>query len=268
VDPSLYLCRIGYSGPRDPTPEVLRRIHRAHLFTVPFENLDIHLKRPIVLDEERILDKIVRQHRGGFCYELNGGFAVLLRSLNFHVTQLSAGVARADGSFGPDFDHMTLLVETPEPWLCDVGFGDCFLEPLPLVPDVEFHQQGFGYRSFQIGSHWLLQRREQNGEWKSLYKFTLIPRQLSDYVPMCHYQQTSPESHFTRQRICSRATPEGRLTLSDLRFIVTQSGRRTETELSGEEEYRKALKEHFAIDLGDAEFVAPKFAESKTGRGG
>src|SRR5450432_2208551 len=134
MDVQAYLHRIRFSVSQvdPPSSDLLRALHRAHLFTVPFENLDIHIKREIFCDEARILHKIVNQHRGGFCYELNGAFAVLLRALGFQVTLLSARVAKDDGSFGPEFDHLTLRVDLEEPWLADVGFGDCFLDPLRL----------------------------------------------------------------------------------------------------------------------------------------
>src|SRR5206468_7848795 len=108
-----YLQRINYRGEQTPTAATLRELHRAHLLTAPFENLDIHLGRPILIDQDVLFDKIVRRRRGGFCYELNGLFALLLRGLGFEVTLLSAGVARANGDFGPDYDHLTLLVECP-----------------------------------------------------------------------------------------------------------------------------------------------------------
>src|SRR4051794_41870306 len=108
-----YFDRIHYQGERAPTAAMLRELHRAHLLAVPFENLDIHLGRRIVLDEDALFDKIVRRRRGGFCYELNGLFALLLRQLGFDVTLLAAGVVRADGGFGPKFDHLTLLVRIP-----------------------------------------------------------------------------------------------------------------------------------------------------------
>src|SRR6187397_3354830 len=108
MDFQSYLQRINYRGEQTPTAATLRELHRAHLLTVPFENLDIHLGRPIVLEQGALFDKIVRRRRGGFCYELNGLFAALLYKLGFDVTMLSAGVARADGSYGPEFDHLTL----------------------------------------------------------------------------------------------------------------------------------------------------------------
>src|SRR5437763_9773497 len=119
-----YLERINYHGPTAPTAETLGELHRAHMLAVPFENLDIHLGREIVLDDERLYAKIVERRRGGFCYELNGAFAALLRSLGFSVKKLAAGVARADGTFGPLFDHMALVVELEERWPASVGFGD------------------------------------------------------------------------------------------------------------------------------------------------
>src|SRR5690242_3051518 len=115
MDLQAYLQRINYRGEQKPTAAILRELHRAHLLAVPFENLDIHLGRPILLDQDALFDKIVRRSRGGFCYELNGLFALLLRGLGFDVTLLAAGVARADGGFGPEFDHLTLLVKAPSP---------------------------------------------------------------------------------------------------------------------------------------------------------
>src|SRR5689334_2014409 len=137
---SRYLDRIGYTGFREPTAEVLRQIHRAHLFTVPFENLDIALGREIVCDEEPFLRKIVDRRRGGFCYELNGAFATLLRELGFAVTLLSGRVPRQDGSLSPEFDHLALRVDLEELWLADVGFGDSFLDPLRLATGAEQQQ--------------------------------------------------------------------------------------------------------------------------------
>lgn len=242
-----YLQRIGYSGPVDPSSQTLDALHQAHLSSVPFENLDIHLNRPIILDDEKLFKKIVVDRRGGFCYELNSVFAQLLRSLGFTVSMLSGGVTSEDG-FGPNFDHMALMVEMEERWLVDVGFGDSFRQPLRLDQRGEQKQ---GDESFKIDSEGdgLIYYRFINGEWQPQYLFTLQPRQLSDYAEMCHYHQTSPKSHFTQKRICSRATPEGRITLSDRRLITTIRGERSERELSSEEEYKAILRDHFGVQL-------------------
>ncbi len=255
MDVQAYLRRIDYQGSLTPDIDLLRSLHRAHLFTVPFENLDIHLGREIVCDESRILRKIVNEKRGGFCYELNGGFAALLRALGFRVTLLSCRVARQDGSYGPEFDHLTVRVDIEEPWLVDVGFGDCFLEPLRLESRSEHEQSGRVYRLISrvtspasTDDTFELEVMAE-GRWKKEYAFTLQPRELSDFAGMCHYHQTSPESHFTRQRICSLATPEGRLTLSDNELIETREGSRQERVLSGEREWRTKLLDLFGVVL-------------------
>lgn len=92
-----YLHRIHYNGSLEPTFQLLSVLQEAHLLAVPFEILDIHLGRKILLEEEALFHKIVEQQRGGFCYELNGLFALLLRTLGYKVTMLSAGVAHATG---------------------------------------------------------------------------------------------------------------------------------------------------------------------------
>src|SRR6202158_5732396 len=152
MDVQAYLRRIDYQGSLSPGIDLLRSLHRAHLFTVPFENRDIHLGREIVCDESRILRKIVNEKRGGFCYELNGAFAALLRALGFRVPLLSCRVARQDGSYGPEFDHLTLRVDIDEPWLADVGFGECFLEPLRPASRLEQDQIERIYRLTSLDS--------------------------------------------------------------------------------------------------------------------
>jgi N-hydroxyarylamine O-acetyltransferase len=248
VDVEAYLRRIKHVGEIRPTEATLRSLHRAHLLAVPFENLDIDLGRKIICDEARILHKIVNEHRGGFCYELNGAFAALLRALGFRVTLLSGRVAREDGGYGPEFDHLALRVDIEEPWLADVGFGDSFLEPLRLESRAEQEQYGRINRLSSIGSVFSLEVMAE-GKWRREYAFTLQPRELCDYAGMCHYHQTSPESHFTLQRICTLATPEGRITLSDEKLIETREGSRQERLLTGEQEWRAKLRELFGVVL-------------------
>jgi N-hydroxyarylamine O-acetyltransferase len=247
-----YLARIDYSGPREPTKETLRQLHRAHLLTVPFENLDIALKRPIVIDRERLLRKIVEERRGGFCYELNGAFAVLLEELGFKVTLLSARVPRQDGSESPDFDHLTLRVDLEEPWLADVGFGDFILEPLQLKTGLEQKQDLGVFRINERDADLCIDKLQANGESLEQYRFTLQPRGLDDFSGMCHFHQTSGESPFTRKSVCSLATPCGRITLADRKLIETENGRRQERVLQSDEEWKQVLRERFGVILPEA----------------
>ena len=249
-----YLERINYHGSLAPSAETLRALQVAHLLAVPFENLSIHAGRPIVLEDEALFTKIVERRRGGFCYEANGLFAALLRALGFDVQMLSAEVANAEGSFGPAFDHMALLVALEERRLVDVGFGDSFLEPLRLDERGEQVQGRRAYRITQDGAQLILMQRDEGVEWKPQYRFTLRPYGYDDYAEMCRYHQTSPQSHFTRSRICSLATVDGRVTLSGMRLITTsrKAGRKERT-LASEQEYEAILREHFGIIMSGGE---------------
>ncbi len=248
---SEYLTRIDYRGTLEPTAATLRDLHVAHLLRVPFENLDIAHRRLFDLDPAGLFDKIVTRRRGGFCYELNGLFALLLEQMGFQVTRLAASVVGADGDLGPDFDHLTLRVQCPDEakslWLADVGFGDSFLEPLRFE---EQGEQADGLRAYRIehgaADRWLWER-DYAGMWIRQYRFDLQPRQLSDFAAMCVWQQTSPESSFTHRRVCTRATSSGRITLSELRLITTVYGQRNERSIGSEEEYRTVLREQFGI---------------------
>jgi len=247
LDIASYLHRIDYSGTTEPTADTLRRIHHAHMLAVPFENLDISLGRKIVLDEDAILHKIVERRRGGFCYELNGAFATLLRTLGFHVTLLSARVARADGGESPEFDHLALRVDLGVAWLADVGFGDSFVEPLRLEAGADQTDPAGTFRLVQDHDRWYMQRAEPDGNWRPQYSFSLQAHRFDEFAGMCHYHQTSPESHFTQNRICSQATSQGRITLSEMKLIVTKKGQREERRLSSEDERITVLWEKFGI---------------------
>ena len=220
------------------------------MHSVPFENLDIHLGRRIELGLESIYDKIVRRRRGGLCYELNGLFAWLLERLGFEVQRHSARVFGAAG-LGPEFDHLTLQVSAGHAWLVDVGFGDSFVEPLPLVPVSTVVQAGCSYRLQHAGEIWCLERSRPGEGWEPQYQFTLVPRRLEEFAAMCEFHQTDASSPFTQKSVCSLATATGRITLSGRRWIQTDGDRRAETELADEVEIGQVLRQQFGIDLGD-----------------
>lgn len=243
MDIHAYLKRINYQGSLEPTLQTLQQLHESHLLSVPFENLSIYYKQPIILQEQKLYEKIVERRRGGFCFELNGLFAVLLRELGFAVTQISASMAHANGEFGPELDHLTSIVHLEEDWLADVGNGDSFLRPLKLQGErVEHHQS---YRLIHDGRYWLVQRHVNDNPWQPEYRFTMQPHELRDFSDRCHYYETSPESPFTRGRTCSLATPEGRITLRDQRLIITRYGQKSEQIVT--QEYEKLLAQYFGI---------------------
>ena len=248
-----YLERIGYDKAVRLDIESLFGLHRTQLLTVPFENLDIHAGVSIRLTERALWDKIIVRRRGGFCYELNGMFAWLLKQIGFEVTYLNGRVYNAEGKRGREFDHMTLLVKLPadgQYWLADVGFGDSFFEPLRFGYDGLQAQGLRAYRLEAVADGYDLLRRNFNGEWSRQYFFDLQPCVFpADYESACLHHQTSPQSSFTRGRLVSLATPEGRLTLDSNNLSITTNGKRIKHKLKSETEFQELLSAYFGIEL-------------------
>ena len=249
-----YLERIRYSGPIKPDVETLRGLQLAHLLCIPFENLDIGLKHPIKIDELSIWHKLINQSRGGFCYELNGLFAWLLKQIGYEVTYLNArDYHEEDNTFGIDFDHLTLMVSVPAEstrWLVDVGWGDTFTQPLN-IDTAAWQQQGLrAYRLEPFKTGYQLWQRDSEGQLERQYYFDLTPHQYpAEYEATCLYHQTSPQSIFTQKRIISRLTENGRVSLGNTHLIVTRNGLRQETPIQNEEEFHDLLKKHFGFDI-------------------
>ncbi|MFD9739608.1 arylamine N-acetyltransferase [Umezawaea sp. NPDC059074] len=229
-----YLARIGAAA-----TSPLGDLQELHLRSVPFENLDIHLGERIVLDEDALVAKVVRR-RGGFCYEVNGAFAALLRALGYEVQLLSAKVFQGDRLSAP-FEHLALRVADE---LVDVGFGRFSLRPLRL--DVRDDQQGpagvFRVVEAEHGDLDVLMDGEPQ------YRLELRPRTLADFAPTCWYQQTSPDSPFRRNPLATLPTARGRITLSGNTMITTEAGERTERELS-DDDLLAAYRGLFGIGL-------------------
>ena len=244
-----YLERIGLQrAGLSPDADSLRLLQRSHLLAVPFENLDIHWKRPIVLDLERFYEKIVEERRGGFCYELNGLFNELLRRLGFETRLISARVFNGT-SHGPEFDHAAIIVTIgDEEYLSDVGFGDFSAEPLRFVLDVEQIDTTGNFVIRRFDNEYIEVAKLIDGGWKSEYVFKNIARDLSDFAEMCDFQQYSPESHFTKGKLCSIMTENGRKTLTDSKLIVTTTGKKTDRQIVDEADFYRTLYDEFGIE--------------------
>ena len=173
---SNYIERINYSGKLEPTLEVLKALQRQHLLSIPFENLDIHYGIPIMLNIEAIYTKIIKNNRGGFCYELNGLFYNLLLEIGFDVKYLSAKVHTNDNQYGPEFDHLTLLVTINNiEYLTDVGFGEFIFEPLQLdINKLQEDERG-NYIIENYGQHFFLFKYQGSYDYISQkYDFEII----------------------------------------------------------------------------------------------
>ena len=246
-----YLDRIGTHRPDVPDRASLARLQLAHLETVPFENLDIARGIPIVTELDAVADKVVRRRRGGYCFELNALFGSLLTSLGYEVRLLAARVARDDGTYGRPFAHLTLDVVDPEggpSLLTDVAFGDGLTAPLPIVADVVRPDRDRRVRLVRDADAWVYED-DREGTWAPLYTFDLVHRSRTDFDEMNRWQQTSPESRFTQQTICTLLTTDGRVTIAGDRLVVTTDGERDERPLAaGERDL--VLRDRFGIVLG------------------
>ncbi len=247
-----YLERIGAARPERADLAALRRLQRAHLLTVPFENLSRHLGEPILLDEASVLAKLIDRRRGGFCYELNSAFAALLTALGYRIELLSA--RSIDGPTpGPPFDHLALRVRLDEPWLVDVAFGAFSQQPLRL--DSREPQTDPG------GVVTLVEHGEDLDvllDGKPQYRLAPHPYEPADFVPTCWWHATSPDSPFARSPLCTLLTESGRISLTGTRLIITTNGEREELDLT-EEEALAAYRAYFGIVL-DRLPVAPAAA--------
>jgi N-hydroxyarylamine O-acetyltransferase len=244
-----YLERIGIKKIDKPSLEFLSKLQLVHLYSVPFEDLDIPDRERIILDIERIYKKIIPTKRGGFCYELNGLFHWLLSNLGFNADMLSARVYNHQKKeLGPEFDHMTLLVHLEKDYLVDVGFGDSFRRPIEM-PSGECKDVSGHYRIYNIDSNNFELQRFEEGEWKLQYSFTTFPRKFSDYIEMCDFQQDSPTSHFRTRIKCTIATPKGRITLSESSLTVTEQGQKRKIEVTIENNFSNLLYNYFGIKL-------------------
>ena len=248
MDFEAYLQRIGLKSD-DLAVDLpsLQTLQRSHLFKVPFENLDIHWKRPIVIDTDKFFEKIVTTKRGGFCYELNGLFNELLRHLDFKTRLISARVFNGN-EHGPEFDHAAILVDLEEgTYLADVGFGEFAAEPLHFVID-EIQEDPNGiFTIARLEGGALDVKKKVDGNWVSQYIFADKERVLSEFAEMCDFQQYSPDSHFTKKKVCSVMTSNGRKTLAGDKLIITSGGERIETPVNGDEEFERVLAAEFGI---------------------
>lgn len=244
-----YLHRIKCSPERIPSLKYLKKLHQQHLLTVPFENLDIHMGNEIILDVARIFQKVVNHRRGGFCHELNGLFFHLLKQIGFDAHLISASMFNDDGSLGKPFEHMAMLVYLDnKTYLCDVGSGKSFLHPKEL--SVGQLQMDFN-RYFRIDrtreDNFLLMISEDGASFDKRYQFSDEPRQFVEFNGMCHYEQTSPDSIFRKQKLITQARKDGRITLTDKKFSITKLGKTEEYEILNQDQFRVKLEQHFGI---------------------
>jgi N-hydroxyarylamine O-acetyltransferase len=243
-----YLNRIGYQGKQAVNLSVLRNLHGQHIFSVPFENLDIHYGKEITLEVTSIYKKVVEKKRGGFCYELNLLFHGLLRELGFESRIIAARIYDSQGVIGPAFDHMCLLVELEQLWLVDVGFGDLFLQPMALQADT-IQTDGRNYfkvEKMAVNEYVLLMSADK-AHFCRKYTFSPQARFVSDFASLCQDKQTNPDSYFVKNKVCTKPTRTGRITLFNQKLIHKVGEQKLEVLLEDEEQFTETLKKGFDL---------------------
>lgn len=243
-----YLQRIMQEEVKELNFATLSQLQMNHLLHVPFENLDVMHNVDIPLDVKTYYQKIVENKRGGFCYELNGLFCWLLESLGYKSKLISAAVKKADGTWTMEGSHAALIVDLEQPYFVDVGFGDSARAPLPLTAEINRDVSG-AYRIWPVKQDmYELQRLGADNKWMTRLRFTTAPKKLADFKEPCHFNQTSPDSHFTQRELVTIATKEGRVTFSNDRLIVTYKGEKKETPIPSEEK-AAVFNKYFGISL-------------------
>lgn len=244
-----YFKRIGFEGTLRPNLATLQCLHLAHATTIPFENIDPLLGRPVRLDLASVQAKLITAHRGGYCFEQNTLFAAVLEQLGFTVTRLAARVHVNTDRILPR-THKLLRVEAEgRSWICDVGFGSWgLLEPIELKSDHEVRQGDWTLRLQQAGSSFVLQC-PQCPVGTDLYSFTLEPQLAVDFEPANHYCSTHPQSRFVLTLTAQRAGLTERVLLRNREFIVSRADGITTQLIATEAELREILEVRFGIAL-------------------
>ncbi|MFB6807372.1 arylamine N-acetyltransferase [Streptomyces sp. NPDC056387] len=256
LDVQAYLDRLGVTGPLEPDAQTLRRLHRAHALTIPFENLDILLGRGIDLDVDVMQSKLLRSRRGGYCYEHNMLFAVLLERLGYEVTRLYARPI-LDAPKPLPRTHLILSVAVgDETYLADVGFGDEGpLEPIPVRDGIVSEQNGWVYRLARVkgaDKEWVLSLR-RGDDWFPLYWYATEGHHHIDCVVANYFISTHSSSPFTGRVFLERIAEDWRLNLNHRKLTLTRSDGGVEVRYVVDAEVRELLAKQFEIELTEEE---------------
>jgi N-hydroxyarylamine O-acetyltransferase len=255
IDFDAYFDRIEYRGDRQPTAQTLRDLHIAHATHIPFENLDVMLRRPIRLELANLEEKLVTNRRGGYCFEQNLFFAAVLERLGFTVTLLQARVRFRAQRVLPR-THVALMVDLADDrWLADLGFGSCgLIAPIPLAVG-EFQQFAWSYRLAREFDAWVL-RAPVGGAWQDLYVLTLEPQLAVDFEPPNHYVSTHPDSRFVQTLTVQRVATETRQVLRNTELTTTTPSGDVSRTLKSNAELLDTLARRFGLAFpADSEFL-------------
>ncbi len=245
-----YFERIGYHGNARPDIRCVGEIMRRHLYTVPFENLDVLAGKGISLKPEDIVDKIVHRQRGGYCFEVNGLFAMALEALG--IPYRFIGCRPMTIPARRPRTHMALLAMLDgDEWLCDVGFGSYGIRaPMRLAQRGEVRQDHDTFEILPMNEAEFILRAKVDGDWANQYSFDLAHHEWVDFMPANWLTSTYPDSLFVQKRVVIRQTPEGRSILFGDRLKIVNHGQAEAREIA-KEEIPAVLREVFGLEAVD-----------------
>lgn len=245
-----YFKRINYHGDRQVSAETLRQLHLGHVMHIPFENLDVFAKKNISLECDDLFEKIVKNHRGGYCFEMNTLFAAVLTAMGFPVTRHLARVYH-EGFDNSGKTHMVLLAQADgQQWLCDVGFGgNSLAAPLLFAEGLEQEHLGRTHRVMADPDYGYRVEFKTAAGFEPIYAFTLEKCCPADYLIANFYTSAYPESFFRQAQMCALVTTTGKITYFDGNLKIADGEALTETTISGEAAIKTALKSYFGVEL-------------------
>jgi N-hydroxyarylamine O-acetyltransferase len=250
-----YLERIGFGGTARPDLETLRELQRVHVRAVPFENLDVQLRRTVGFDLDTCFDKIVRQRRGGWCFELNGLLGWALREIGFDVVRISAGVMRehlGDVQMG---NHLCLLVRTDRPYLVDVGFGGSLSQPLPLEGSGHDHSPYRIMLTDMGDGYWRFSERAYGEPFS--FDFCIGTADETRFAEKCAMLQTSPDSPFVQNLVAQRRMGDTHISLRGRVLTTLHASGEEKAKLASVDEFVAALRDKFDLDVPEVATLWP-----------
>lgn len=242
-----YCKRIGFEGQANADIETLTALMRCQLFSVPFENLDVQAGKIVSIEPQDIVNKIVYQPRGGYCYEVNSLFAMALTSAGIDYDLIGARPMFYPTRWPKT--HMVVIAKIAgEQYLCDVGFGSFGIRtPFPLSKINQPLQQDDDI--FQLlcadGKNYILQALV-DGEWVSQFEFDLYPHDLLDFIPANYFNSKNPDTVFVQKLLVVKHNPQGRKILLGARLKTIEKGI-TSIEDVDQQDIKSLLEKEFGL---------------------
>lgn len=237
-----YLFRIGWEGEVRADIATLTRLMQEQLRSIPFENTEVQAGRIPSMVPEDIVEKVINRRRGGYCYEVNGVFAMALNAIGFEW--YFAGARSMLYPTRRPKTHMVLIVRLDgRDYLCDCGFGGYALRSPMEIGEGETTQDTDSYRLERIEGEYVLGAQVQ-GEWQRLYGFSLQNQEWIEFTLANYFNATSPDTVFTQKKLAIMQTPKGRKILVDNELKLIEEGKMEKIEV----DYASALKEYFGLE--------------------